>query len=149
MAAIFAEDVFKNNASYIKKPKAKNGIYILSCDMTRGNLVFTSCFVRPWKVAKSLFNYPPVLDFPEINDFSDSNLQYLFWSSGDMIQLAHIFFVKKLKFSCLTRWIKPVCFCLDKAFLVASTKLRRCQNSYSRKHSSDYKQLKIWTKKNQ
>ena len=47
MAAIFAEDVFKNNASYIKKPIAKDGIYILGCDMTRGNLVFTSCLIRP------------------------------------------------------------------------------------------------------
>ena len=45
--AIFAEDVLKNNASYIKKPIAKNGIYILSCDMAGGNLVFTSCLVRP------------------------------------------------------------------------------------------------------
>lgn len=47
MAAIFAGDVFENNASYIKKPIAKNVIYILSCDMAGGNLVFTSCLVRP------------------------------------------------------------------------------------------------------
>ena len=77
MAAIFAEDVFKNNASYIKKPIVKNGIYILGCDMTRGNLVFTSCLIRPWKDAKSLFIHL-FWNFPEINDFSDDNLQYFF-----------------------------------------------------------------------
>lgn len=140
MAAIFAEGVFKNNASYIKKPKAKNGIYILSCDMTRGNLVFTCCSVRPWKDANSSIIHL-FWNFPEVNDFSDDNLQYFFWNSDDTIQLAHIFLL------CLTRWKKPVCFCLDNTFLVASTKLRRCQISYSRKHSSDYKQLKIWRKK--
>ena len=78
---------------YIKKSIAKNGIYILICHMDRRKPSIYQLFSKTLKGCQKLI-YPPVLDFPEINDFSDSNLQYFFWSSDDTIQLAHIFLLK-------------------------------------------------------